>query len=59
MPACTTISRALSQNCELKELLAELQSFLRLVQSLHALLAPREHTHPFWSALSRGAVHLT
>lgn len=40
----TTISRALSQNRELKEQLAELQNgFVRLVRSLQALLAHREH----------------
>jgi hypothetical protein len=39
----TTISRALSQNRELKEQLAELQNgFVRLVRILQALLAHRE-----------------
>lgn len=53
----TTISRALSQNRELKEQLAELQNgFFRLVRSLQALLAYREHTHPFWSAPAEDGV---
>lgn len=53
----TTISRALSQNRELKEQLAELQNgFVRLVRSLQALLAYREHTHPFWSAPAEDGV---
>ncbi|OBS69254.1 hypothetical protein A6R68_02164, partial [Neotoma lepida] len=44
----TTISRALSQNRELKEQLAELQNgFVRLVRSMQALLTHREHIHPF------------
>ncbi|XP_052582320.1 golgin subfamily A member 2-like [Peromyscus californicus insignis] len=41
----TTISRALSQNRELKEQLAELQNgFVRLVRSLQALFTHREHS---------------
>ncbi|KAL6090215.1 hypothetical protein STEG23_036031 [Scotinomys teguina] len=44
----TTISRALSQNRELKEQFTELQNhFIRLVQSLQAPLTHRKHTHPF------------
>lgn len=55
----TTISRALSQNRELKEQLAELQNgFVRLVRSLQALPTQGTHSPLLVMGWGWGAVHL-